>query len=105
MKQANDVLGDDKCGFSCGDRAASGEFVSISADGHVALGFDCILDGWHPTEKKPDWYEDDEWPDIPADEKLKLADAMIERWQRYKRAVAGTDYNFTVINGNEPAGD
>jgi hypothetical protein len=34
---------------------------------------------------------------MPVDERIKLADAMIHRWQMYRQSVAGIDYNATIV--------
>lgn len=65
---------------------AGDDIWGIDAELEVSVGYDSFVN--EASLQQPAWVDDD-WKPLPAAERVRLADMMIERWTRYRAAVLG----------------
>lgn len=76
IKTAEDLIADANCGI-----------VGIDEDLNVFEGYDGGCPEAHPSADCPEHRDPKHWRPLSKEEKRRLADIMIERWQRYKDAA------------------
>jgi len=74
--KAEELLGEANCGF-----------VGINSELEICSGYD-QMESAATMAEIPEWY-DDNYILMPPEERAKLADVMIARWQRYREKNNG----------------
>ncbi len=61
--------------------------VGINEQLEVFGGYDEAFEQAQPNVQRPEYLSAEEWDGMPKEEKVALADRMIQLWSRYREAV------------------